>query len=138
MTPAPKRRWWRIALWTSILVVVCAGAWQLLLRNVGARFVHGEMAEFEQMPASDSDLGIWLGKQPGVDPYSVHIFREGNHLTVHFMIDRDARGEPPYPDLMSKCRSLGYSGAAGPFQERLAPYSWGDGDWHLPRVLDSR
>jgi hypothetical protein len=98
MTPAPKRRWWRIALWTSILVVVCAGAWQLLLRNVGARFVHGEMAEFEQMP----------------------------------------RGEPPYPDLMSKCRSLGYSGAAGPFQERLAPYSWGDGDWHLPRVLDSR
>ena len=136
----PKRHWLRIAICASIAAAVailaCAGAWQLFLSNFGARFPCGQIAELEQMPADDAALGIWVGKQPGVDPYSVVIFREANHLTVHFAIDRNLRGEPELPDLMSKCKALGYVGATGPFRERLAPYSWGSDAWHMPSSAD--
>jgi len=133
---ASKRRWVRIAIIVAAMtILICVGVWQLMLSNLGARFFPAQIAEFEQMPADDSELGIWLGKQSGVDPYTVIIFREANHLTVLFGIDQNLRGEPKRPDLMSKCEALGYIGASGPFRQRLPPFSWNDDAWHLPRPL---
>ena len=65
---APKRRWFRIAKWTPVVAVttigVCGGAWQLLLSNLGARSFFADIAEFKQMPAADSGLGVWLWPAP--------------------------------------------------------------------------
>jgi hypothetical protein len=115
---------------TATTAVVCGGGWQLLLSNLGARFVHSYIAEFDEMPADDSELGIWLGQQQNVGSDSIVIFRERKSLTVHFAIDQNLRGEPKTPDLDSKCKSLVYLGANAQFRFRDGPIVFPSDAWN--------
>ncbi len=113
---------WILAVTATIVVGFVS--LQLLLSNVGARFFPGLIADFDVMPADDSELSAWLRVQPGVAPDSIHIFREGRSLTVFFGIDRNLRREPELPNLTKKCKELGYHGETGEFRDRPLPFSF--------------
>lgn len=127
MSHTLSKRRFRFTPWilaAVVMILVGFVSWQLFLSNVGARFCPGLIADFDMMPADDSELNAWLRVQPGVAPESIRIFREGQSLTVCFGIDRNLRGEPELPSLAKKCKELGYRGETGEFRDRPLPFNF--------------
>lgn len=94
-----------------LVIAFCFGAF---LANNGARFILCMVSECERIPRTDEGLSLWLEQQPGVVAKSVRVFRKGRHLYVTFFFDRSFDGRPEFPDIDTKCRSLGY--VSGPFR----------------------
>jgi hypothetical protein len=67
-------------------------------------------AQYSRVPADDLGLDHWLKEQPGVVPHTVQISRERDMLHVVFIMVRNLRGQPSFPDLSQACDSLGYTG----------------------------
>ncbi len=60
--------------------------------------------------------------QPGV--VAPAIWRTNQAVTVFFLMSRDLRGHPRFPDLQSACKNMGYGGQLSLFTD--CPES----EWH--------
>jgi hypothetical protein len=119
MVRSTKLKKWLIV--SAVSLFLTGGFWYALTSLVGARFFVSRVAEFDDMPANDDLLERWLRDQPGVAPKQMMIRRDARKLFVVFGIDRNLRGQPPPPDLDAACRSLGYSGQHGGFEDYTGP-----------------
>jgi hypothetical protein len=125
---APKRRWFRFSL--AMLVALAMGAilygsWFAFTSLVHASIGYSMEAEFQTMPVNDLEFKAWLRDQPGVVQSTVHVARPRDRtVLVVFIMSRDLRGYPTFPDLDRACKALGYGGRAGAFRDsEITSYS---------------
>lgn len=115
--PVPMKT--RMLLLTAIIAAVLGiAAWQVLLRVVRASYGYHVRAQFASLPQVDTKLQEWIKAQPGVvAPHQVFIWRTNQTVTVFFIMSRNLKGYPPFPNLESACKELGYAGELTPFSD---------------------
>jgi hypothetical protein len=113
MRPTVVTKW---ILASSVFLVIGGIVWYSLI-SLKTPYAFSVETSFAVTPADDEALISWLRAQPGVIAKWVWVERRGKVLRVNFSQERDSWGEPPIPDLDSKCKELGYLGAAGRFRD---------------------
>jgi hypothetical protein len=102
----------------AILSLIVA-AWYGL-HSIPADFIYGVEAEFDGVPENDAALEQWTQSQPRVWRAFVEREQVGarTRITVTVGMTQNGWGEPPFPDLTTKCAELGYRGQQGPFRDQ--------------------
>lgn len=92
--------------------------WQTFVRVVHVSYGYHVRARYASLPPDDNALAEWLKVQPGVvAPHAVNIWRTNQNITVFFLMSRDLRGNPRFPDLESACKKMGYAGQLSLFTD---------------------
>ena len=101
----------------ALIAAILAGGWACL-KFLPASLGYTVEAEFADFPPDDTALEEWLRRQPGVVKAFVGQ-REGEPgvLVIDVLMVRNGWGDPPFPDLETKCDELGYHGRAGRFRD---------------------
>jgi hypothetical protein len=102
----------------AVVLAALTGAAYVGLKFIPASIGYTVEAEFEEMPADDAALEAWLLTQPGVARAIVGEHTgQPNKLVVTLIMVRNTWGQPPFPNLESKCEELGYRGRKARFND---------------------
>ncbi len=119
--PTPrKRRALRWVLWLGLLAVIallCLWGVRYYMSGVTVTFGYDIEARFTQLPEDDTALEQWLSDQPKVVGLPTVERDATGRVHVYFLMVRNFRGEPPFPDLDGACKTLGYSGQIYGFRD---------------------
>jgi hypothetical protein len=83
----------------------------LVAKSLRVGYVYSVESTIYAAPGDDQAFTSWLKAQPGIVPHTAGITRTDSRppkLVVIFIMVRNGWGYPPFPDLESKARELGY------------------------------
>ena len=99
----------RTAVKLRIVLTVLVTVTGYGLSRIPASFIYSLEATCHDAPESDDELRAWLAEQPGVLEHAIIINRyKTGQIELHLMVVQDSWGNPPFPDVNSKCTDLGY------------------------------
>jgi len=107
---ATRRRWFHFRLRTLLITLFCLVILFYAVSLIPASRLYCVKAEYSRLPGNDCQLEEWLKVQQGVVPHTVRVSRKGTSVQAVFIMVRNVRGRPSFPDLPKACDSLGYTG----------------------------
>lgn len=128
-----KRHWGQFSLRVVLTVPVVLAILLYAISSIPASRGYSMKAEYSRLPADDQRLEAWLKVQQGVVARTVHVSRVGSIVRVHFIMVRNGRGRPSFPDLRGECESLEYGGLVSAWTD-----DWPEGGESWPASPDAR